>query len=259
MNPLASWSSSPRLTRLTRLARSLLLASLALTALGLCAAPAAAQVPGDVAVEGSVAPPPPAPSPPWTPAAPLPIGAPGATAPCSPCYLTPPTIAGRPLTRAELELLDEGEISTGRHVGGVFAAAYVGFGLGHAIEGRWSERGWVFTVGEPLALALLFHGLQQSFVGACAAADDPSQYLSAPQHGCTSERTSAAEWQIMGGLVGFLVLRTWEIVDSYTGVVDHNRKVRRLREMTGSQVHLAPYLAPTGDGAGGLAGVAARF
>lgn len=209
--------------------RPLLVALVGLTALVAHAAPAAAQP------------------------APTYQGAPGETAVCSPCYLTPPMVQGRPMT--------EGEISTAQHVGGVVAAAYLGFGAGHVIEGRWLERGWIFTAGEVLTLALLFDGLSSSFVGACEVdAPDPSQYLSAPS-GCSSgSRSSSAEWKIMGGLVGFLTLRAWEIVDSYTGPREHNQKVRRLRVLSGRQaVQLAPYLAPTGDGAGGMAGVAARF
>jgi hypothetical protein len=184
------------------------------------------------------------------------LGGPGAAAPCSPCYLTPPAVALRSLSGEEQRLLRDGEISAGQHAGGVLAAAYLGFGIGHMIEGRWRERGWIFTVGEPLAIAMLIDGLTSSMTGVCV--EDPDHL-----HGCSHGAYSRnAKWEIAGGLVALMALRTWEIVDSYTGPVEHNRKVRQLRALTGQQpyaVRLAPYLAPTGDGAGGLAGVAARF
>ena len=37
-------------------------------------------------------------------------------------------------------------ISTGRYIGGGLASMIFGFGTGHAIQGRYSERGWIFTV-----------------------------------------------------------------------------------------------------------------
>lgn len=191
--------------------------------------------------------------------APLP---PGATAPCAPCYLTPPyEVAPQVrLTDSQLQLLADGEISTGRHVGGVLAAVHFGFGVGHMVEGRWGERGWIFTVGEPLAIAVMVKGLESTLVTVCESAD-PDRPGS---HDCHSEgHPERAKWMIAGGLISFVGLRAWEIIDSYTGPVNHNRKVRRLRALTGQdpyqQARLAPYLAPSVDGSGGMAGVAARF
>ena len=41
-------------------------------------------------------------------------------------------------------------ISTGRYMGGGAASFILGWGLGHAIQGRYSERGWIFTAGGAL-------------------------------------------------------------------------------------------------------------
>ncbi|MCY4321651.1 MAG: hypothetical protein OXC37_04545 [Bdellovibrionaceae bacterium] len=38
-------------------------------------------------------------------------------------------------------------ISVGNYVGGGFAGTFIGFGIGHAIQGRYAERGWIFTAG----------------------------------------------------------------------------------------------------------------
>ena len=42
-------------------------------------------------------------------------------------------------------------ISQGRYIGGGVASIFLGFGIGHAIQGRWKERGWIHTVVQPVA------------------------------------------------------------------------------------------------------------
>jgi hypothetical protein len=51
-------------------------------------------------------------------------------------------------------VLDIGEISNGRQVLGTVLAIWPGFGLGQAVEGRWHERGWIFTLGEAGSLGV---------------------------------------------------------------------------------------------------------
>lgn len=50
---------------------------------------------------------------------------------------------------AESTLVSKPRYITGGVIGTIF-----GFGIGHAIQGRYSEIGWVFTVGEVAGLAL---------------------------------------------------------------------------------------------------------
>src|SRR5262245_44394392 len=52
--------------------------------------------------------------------------------------------AQRPVMQAQLTLdeqylLERGFITEGEHLGGGAVALFFGFGLGHAIQGRWSE------------------------------------------------------------------------------------------------------------------------
>ena len=47
-------------------------------------------------------------------------------------------------------------ISQGRYMGGGVASIFLGFGIGHAIQGRWKERGWIHTVAQPVAFVALF-------------------------------------------------------------------------------------------------------
>lgn len=47
-------------------------------------------------------------------------------------------------------------ISTGRYIGGGVASILVGFGVGHAIQGRYKEKGWIFTVAELVTIGGYF-------------------------------------------------------------------------------------------------------
>ena len=38
-------------------------------------------------------------------------------------------------------------LSNGQYIGGGVASIFLGAGIGHAIQGRWMEKGWIFTVG----------------------------------------------------------------------------------------------------------------
>lgn len=181
-----------------------------------------------------------------------PPGSPGAA--CSVCTVPQHYYVQAPrLTRAEVEILNEGEISSGQHVGGALAAWSVGFGLGHAIQGRWGEKGWVFTVGESLSLGLVVYALQSENPD-CLDIEGGNYY-------CEPRRPRSVEVALGAG-IAFIGLRAWEIVDSLAGPAEHNRKVRELRARTGQQPYaqkLTPFVVPMLDGSGATAGFAARF
>lgn len=184
-----------------------------------------------------------------------PPGASPEGAACSVCTVPQHYVVQSPrLTRAEAEILNEGEISSGQHVGGALAAWSVGFGLGHAIQGRWGKKGWVFTVGESLSLGMVFYALQ-NVKGECLDIDAPGNYYCEPD----SPRSLNVA---LGAGLAFAGLRVWEIVDSLSGPAEHNRKVRELRARTGQQPYaqqLTPFVMPMLDGSGATAGLSARF
>ena len=57
-----------------------------------------------------------------------------------------PHIGSKKTTTDRIKTIDRG-----RYIGGGVASLLLGFGIGHAIQGRWSERGWVFTLGEAIS------------------------------------------------------------------------------------------------------------
>jgi hypothetical protein len=233
-----------------------------LTALSLCwwtAGEAAAQpsAPGDAAALTPEGPPPT-------------FGAPGQTMSCEGCYQPryaqpyyyPPQLQPPQLTSEEWNLLDEGEIGQGRHFAGFLLSLSPGFGLGQAVQGRWSERGWIFTFGEAAGIALAVYGANY-VEHPCDTPDMEARgttaHLSAPSP-CGGGLDRDTLWMVYAGLGTYAVLHLWEIVDSLSGPVEHNRQVRALRRRAGlsGQVVVAPFLVPSHEG-GAMAGLSARF
>jgi hypothetical protein len=157
-----------------------------------------------------------------------------------------------PLTADEQELLSRGEISDGQHIGGGLVSLFFGFGVGQAVQGRYSDTGWIFTLGEAASMTAIFVGMVQAF----DCVDD--------FEGSSCNNDDSAGFLLVGGLIGIGVFRIWEIVDAFSGPTRHNAKVRALRMRLGipqpMYTKVMPYVAPSlsRDG-GGTAGLTLRF
>lgn len=134
------------------------------------------------------------------------------------------------LTPAEQALLREGEFSGAAHVGGIVAASTVGFGTGQLVQGRWLQRGWIFTVGE-MAAGVLF---------AVAASENDLD-------------TTLVNVLGFSGLAAVLGLHAWEIADAAIVPARHNRRVRFLRARAGLPT-VSLDMRPVGDVHGGHRG-----
>jgi hypothetical protein len=162
---------------------------------------------------------------------------------------------GRPvqlqLSAEDAEILERGEISDGAYVGGGVLAIFGGFGLGQAVQGRWSDTGWIFTLGETAGFTALLIGAVDTFRD-CPI--DGGQSM-------TCDR-SQGPWLFWGGLIALGGLRIWELYDAWAVPPEHNRRLRELRIRLGMPppptYSLKPYLGPTG-GSGGVAGLTLRF
>jgi hypothetical protein len=201
--------------------------------------PTAAPDPGPPPMGPPVMEPQPYPQP--YPPQPYPQPYPGQPYPGQAPYPYPPV----QLTAEEHQLLAEGGISLGQHAGGVAANWLFGFGIGQAIQGRWSDTGWIFTLGEAAGITLIVAGAVRSCFG-CEGGDNDGAAL------------------VIGGAIGYVAFHIWSIVDAATGPANHNRKVRALKQRVGLPMHasqrILPYVAPArgGDG-GGTAGLTLRF
>lgn len=157
------------------------------------------------------------------------------------------------LTVDEQWLLQRGYISPGEHIGGGVVSLFFGFGVGQAVQGRWSEKGYIFTFGEIASFGAMLWGIQQL----ATACDYDYEY---GYDNCSENKERRGATLMVGGLIALSVFRIWEVVDAFTGPADHNRRLGALRGRLGYRdgYALRPFVAPAGDG-GGLAGVAMRF
>ena len=169
-------------------------------------------------------------------------------------YPPPPPYAQQPPMQAQLTLdeqylLERGYITQSQHVGGGIVSLFFGFGIGQAIQGRWSETGWIFTLGEAATGTLFVYGMVD-LLGNCF-------------EGCSEQRERRGVTLMLGGLLGMAAFRVWEIVDAFTGPPAHNRRLHHLHMRLGLPVpmytRLSPYIAPPRDGDGAVAGLSLRF
>lgn len=153
------------------------------------------------------------------------------------------------LTVDEQWLLERGYISDGEQIGGGLVALMFGFGLGQAVQGRWGDKGWIFTLGEGVSIAAMFYGLIQAV-----------DCVDGSGRSCNGDQGAGIA---VAGILGFTVFRVWETVDAFAAPSAHNRKVRALRARLGMPVdmysRLTPYLTPSRDRDGGTAGISLRF
>lgn len=175
---------------------------------------------------------------------------------CSPCYLTPPGGTAPPpplaLTAQEARLLERGEINKGRYiVGGILATGY-GFGIGHTVQGRWLERGWVFTTGEVGALALIVYGFHDV---------DRNSWCRASELGTECGDRTRGRALILGGIAAFVGFHIWEVIDAWATPMAQAGRLRNLRTRLGLPpgARLRPVVTATPDASGPMAGFDLRF
>lgn len=161
-----------------------------------------------------------------------------------------PPMTAAPMTAADAEVLETGEIGVGRWALGVGVSAYIGFGLGQTVQGRWHDTGWIFTVGESVSLTVFFLTVPALF-----AADECDEYC----HG--SSTTHRAAYLAVGSLLAYAAFRAWDFGDAIVGPAFHNRRFRDAAERhpESQQLSLRPFIVPSDRGSGGVAGLSLSF
>lgn len=156
------------------------------------------------------------------------------------------TVAAQPaqplpvMTAEDREILQAGPIESDAYAGGV-VGSLLGFGLGQAVQGRWHDTGWIFTVGEAASLVAVAYGLQGK---GC--------YTSPCSNGPLHEDVA------IGAIATILAFRVWELGDAIIAPGLRNQRFRRVVNRYNSPTYtMTPFLAPRGDGA--LAGLGVRF
>lgn len=144
--------------------------------------------------------------------------------------LARPTLRKFRLSPEDRQILKDGQMSTTRYVVSGVLGTYPGFGIGHAIQGRWLEKGWIFTSGE---IVTGFIGLAITF-----GCHEPTS-TSPSGHNCgTADAFIAA----------YVALKVWEAVDVWYEPYAHDRRYRELRRQLRRAPRLRGLVTPTRRG-----------
>lgn len=134
----------------------------------------------------------------------------------------------------------EDTIGRGRYVTGGIVGSVIGLGIGHAINGTYGKRGWIFTASEVASLGLLVGGLAVTLTKSGVA---EAPYGSGEEHYSTVD--PAGPVMFIAGAVAYGALRVWEAVDLWVSpeVVSRERVARPRRRRSSSRVALAPVVS----------------
>jgi hypothetical protein len=155
----------------------------------------------------------------------------------APPGLTPATGA-LGLSEEDLEILRAGPMSDTDHALGTILAGVVGFGVGQAAQGRWGERGWIFTLGDSLATFGLLSGFAD----------------------LANSEGARGQSMFVGSLLALGALRLCQFADAGLAPAARNHRYQLLRtRLDNPGVLVVPYVAPTTRGEGALAGLSLRF
>lgn len=176
------------------------------------------------------------------------VAQPGQTPPPPPPgYGQPYPVPMQALSPEERALLEKGEYTEGQIVGGGLLGTFFGLGIGHAVQGRFKEKGWIFLVGEAAGAYVWIWTMANCL------------------NDIDDDRDRCNEGLLVTSILAVGVLRIWEIVDVWAHPGAHNRRVRQLRNRLYQQQ--GPYypqprwgvFAAPGKEGGGVAGVMVRF
>ena len=91
------------------------------------------------------------------------------------------------------------------YIGGAFASMFLGFGIGHAIQGRWwDEGGWVFTLGEGVTLGVILSSILKGPTSNYGSFDSIERVL-----------WEVHNWSTYISLALFVSLRVWASIDTW--------------------------------------------
>ncbi|MFN0248938.1 MAG: hypothetical protein ACKV2T_18760 [Kofleriaceae bacterium] len=122
------------------------------------------------------------------------------------------------LSAEDAEILNRGPITESAHIGGGLVALFFGFGIGQAVQGRYGDTGWIFTVGELGSGALMIYGLVQLI-------DDCYGY----DYECNDTNRSGGAGPLIVGALALTGFRIWEVVDAFAGPASHNRRYKNVQ------------------------------
>lgn len=125
-----------------------------------------------------------------------------------------------PLTTDEMKTFEIGLLGNTRYITGGILGTLPGFGLGHTIQGRWKDRGWIFTVGELASLSVFYYS------GLSCLGEGVSNSISRG----TNDGSSGSCYLANVAFAGFIGFKIWEIVDLWYGGYQHQQRYDLLKK-----------------------------
>ena len=148
------------------------------------------------------------------------------------------------LTPDEKRILVNGPVGDAQYIIGGILGTYPGFGIGHAVQGRYSDKGWIFTVGELGAVVLMVAGAADCF--------------SSTNYDSNNNNCNSGSGTLLVGVLGYVGLHIWEIVDVWWGPHEQNERYRQIKGRLGESWTVAPTFIPIASG-GGTMGLRLTF
>jgi len=122
------------------------------------------------------------------------------------------SLAGEVPPAGQDQSSDKVPVSTGKYITGGVLGSTIGLGIGHGIQGRYQDKGWIFTATEAAGLTVAIAGAAQ-----CINEKDNDKTL----NDCSSSTRS----QMALGYLVALGFHIWEVVDVWTGARPVDDKV----------------------------------
>ena len=131
----------------------------------------------------------------------------------------------QPLTDWERSVLMQGPVSQGGWIIGGILGTWMGFGMGHLVQGRFGDSGVLFAGGEIGCLIVMAIAIPSAF----------SNEVLCNENGCVVQENQADLWQgvAIGAGITFVALRIWEIYDVWACPAQWNDAYRRIRARAG--------------------------
>lgn len=131
------------------------------------------------------------------------------------------------------------DINHGRYIGGGIASIFAPFGIGQAIQGRYKETGWIFTVADSASLAVLT-------TGAIVTAAHVANNTTCTGNICktTAPLPAAGISLYVIGAAALAGFRVWEIVDAWVTPPSEGRLASAPAKRANERLAFMPMIAP---------------
>jgi hypothetical protein len=124
------------------------------------------------------------------------------------------------LSTKDKRLLEIGRIEQIPYIAGGILGTIPGFGIGHAIQGRWKDKGWIFTAGEAGGVGLMMAA------GMSCMSGHSDMMSGGEEKACSSGNRAFAA----SGMLIYLGFKVWEIIDVWTAPPQHNIQYESIEE-----------------------------